>query len=206
MDNTKQVIIEQALTLFADQGYAGVSMRDIAGAVGIKAASLYNHFKSKEDIFNSIIDEMSNRYLERAVQAQIPQGDTNAVVKGFMQVDDAMLTAMAKDVFLYFLSDNFAARFRRLLTMEQYRSARANEAYRAFFIENALNFQSSLFAQMMAGGAFINCDPAVMAMQFYAPIFLLLNQYDRRPDLEDEAVAMLGKLVRQFSKSFSKKT
>ena len=37
-----------------------------------------------------------------------------------------------------------------------------------------------------------------------SPLFLLLNQYDRRPELEDEAVAMLGKLVRQFARNFGK--
>jgi len=205
LENTKQIIIEKALILFADRGYEGISMRDIASAVGIKAASLYNHFKSKEEIFNSIIDEMSRRYQERAVQAQMPQGDMDAVVVGFMQVDDEMLTAMARDVFLYFLRDDFAARFRRLLTMEQYRSTKAREVYQMFFIDGALNFQQNLFEQMMSGGAFIHGDPAVMALHFYAPIFLLLEKYDLQPEREAEALEMLGKLVRQFSVNYGNK-
>lgn len=68
MENTKENIMYQALTLFSDRGYEGVTMRDIASAVGIKAASLYNHFKSKEDIFNIIIDEMSKRYEEAVLK------------------------------------------------------------------------------------------------------------------------------------------
>jgi len=205
MENTRSAIIEHALTLFSERGYEGVSMRDIARAVGIKAASLYNHFVSKEAIFNSIIDEMALRYQERAEKALVPQGEMTLVVRDFMRVDDAMLTDMARELFLYFLRDDFAARFRRLLTMEQYRSARAGDAYRRFFIDSALDFQKSLFENMMALGAFIPCDPAVMAMHFYAPVFLLLNQYDHKMGHEDEALDMLAKLVRQFALVYSRK-
>ena len=77
--NTKKAVIYHALALFSDRGYDGVSMRDIASAVGIKAASLYNHFKSKEDIFMSIIDEMSKRYKEAITTIQLPHGEINEV-------------------------------------------------------------------------------------------------------------------------------
>ena len=51
---TKKRIIIESLRLFASKGYDGVSMREIAAAVGIKGASIYNHFKGKEDIFLAI--------------------------------------------------------------------------------------------------------------------------------------------------------
>ena len=44
-------IKHEAYILFAESGYAGTSMRDIANKVGIKAASIYSHYKSKEDLF-----------------------------------------------------------------------------------------------------------------------------------------------------------
>ncbi len=97
-----------SIDFVSERGYEGVSMRDIARAVGIKAASLYNHFASKEAIFNSIIDEMALRYQERAEKALVPQGEMDAVVRDFMHVDDIMLTAMARELFLYFLRDDFA--------------------------------------------------------------------------------------------------
>jgi AcrR family transcriptional regulator len=53
------MIIVEALDLFSERGYEGVSMRDIAAKVGIKASSLYNHFSSKADLFDSIVQEMS---------------------------------------------------------------------------------------------------------------------------------------------------
>lgn len=48
---TRQRICAVAASLFADRGFAGVSMRDIADGVGIKAASLYNHFDDKEQLY-----------------------------------------------------------------------------------------------------------------------------------------------------------
>ena len=58
---TRERIIEEALTLFAENGYDGTGVERIAERVGIKAPSLYKHFKGKEDILNAIIDEAEAR-------------------------------------------------------------------------------------------------------------------------------------------------
>lgn len=205
MENTKEVIIYQALSLFSDRGYEGVTMRDIASGVGIKASSLYNHFKNKEDIFNSIIEEMSRRYEEMIKKMQIPHGEIDAVVEQYMQVSYEALNEIAKNMFLYFLKDEFASKFRRMLTIEQFRSTLAGNVYQNFFIDGAISFENELFANMMKKGAFIQCDPCVMALHFYSPIFLLLSKYDRQPHKEHEAIETLGKLVKQFSDIYAKK-
>ena len=49
-DGTRERIMETALEMFSQKGYAAVSMRDISGVVGIRASSLYYHFKSNESI------------------------------------------------------------------------------------------------------------------------------------------------------------
>lgn len=205
MENTKEIIINKALTLFSDNGYEGVSMRDIAGSVGIKASSIYNHFKSKEDIFNSIIEEMSKRYEEMVLKMQVPHGEIDVVVEQYIQVSYEALNEIAKDIFLYFLKDDFASKFRRMLTIEQSRSTLAGSIFQKFFIDGAIDFENSLFCNMMKKGAFTQCDPYIMALHFYSPIFLLLSKYDRQPDKEDEAVEILGKHVKQFSDIYVKK-
>ena len=53
---TKEKIVNAAISLFSDKGYSKVSVRDIATAVGIKPASLYSHFASKEEILHSLYD------------------------------------------------------------------------------------------------------------------------------------------------------
>ena len=52
----------EAYILFAEKGYAGTSMRDIANKVGIKAASIYSHYKSKEDLFIDLFKDCISEY------------------------------------------------------------------------------------------------------------------------------------------------
>ena len=54
--NTKDIILFESLKLFADKGYDGVTVRDIAAEVGIKQSSLYKHYKSKQEIFDTLVD------------------------------------------------------------------------------------------------------------------------------------------------------
>lgn len=199
VENTKALIIYQALSSFSDRGYEGVSMRDIASAVGIKAASIYNHFKSKEDIFHSIFGEMTKRYAQMAVQMQVPQGEMDTVAEKYMEVTEETLVMLSKKMFLYFLKDDFASKFRRMLTIEQFRSTQASEAFQSFFVDGVINYQQTLFDNIIKKGGFMECDPYVMALHFYSPIFLLLSKYDRMPYKEDEALDVLEKHVRQFS-------
>ena len=72
---TKEKITEEALTLFAERGYKGTSVKNIADAVGIKDASLYNHFKSKQEIFNSIVELISKHISDLSETLGIPQYD-----------------------------------------------------------------------------------------------------------------------------------
>ncbi|MDD4752631.1 MAG: TetR/AcrR family transcriptional regulator [Desulfitobacteriaceae bacterium] len=185
--------------MFSDTGYEGVSMRDIACAVGIKAASLYNHFKSKKDIFMNIIDEVSKRYKATIIKIQLPHGETNEVVDKYMHLSEESLIAIAKDMFLYFLKDDFAAKFRRMLTIEQFRSLQARDVFQSIFINGPINFENILFKNMIEQNGFIKCDPHIMAIHFYSPIFLLLSKYDHLPDKEEEAINILENHIKQFS-------
>lgn len=61
-EDTKQRILNKALELFAAKGYDSVSVGEIAGAVGIKAPSLYNHFPGKQAIFDAIVESTAAQY------------------------------------------------------------------------------------------------------------------------------------------------
>lgn len=60
--STKQKILHTAISLFSQKGYSGVSVRDITGKVGIKESSLYNHFKSKEEILTTIFERFRSEF------------------------------------------------------------------------------------------------------------------------------------------------
>ena len=69
--DTKKKILDVALTLFSEKGYGNVYVGQIAEGVGIKAPSLYKHYKSKQDIFDAILDEMRERYNKKAADLNI---------------------------------------------------------------------------------------------------------------------------------------
>ena len=59
----KEQIIKIAQNMFREKGYAGTSMRDLANAVGIEAASLYNHIKSKSELLHELVFNVANRFM-----------------------------------------------------------------------------------------------------------------------------------------------
>ncbi|MUU78883.1 TetR/AcrR family transcriptional regulator [Winogradskyella endarachnes] len=69
-ETRKEEIIRVAAKLFKQKGYSAVTMRDIAKAMGIKAASLYNHINSKQDILNEIIISLAEAFTQEMKQIQ----------------------------------------------------------------------------------------------------------------------------------------
>jgi AcrR family transcriptional regulator len=73
----KELILRKAAAMFREKGFAATSMRDLAESVGIEAASLYNHIRSKNEILEAICFDVANRFntnmeiLETSQQASI---------------------------------------------------------------------------------------------------------------------------------------
>lgn len=75
MNNRKQEIKEIAQVMFKEKGYPATSMRDLATALNIKAASLYNHIKSKEEILNDICFDIARQFMtaiKRVSKQELP--------------------------------------------------------------------------------------------------------------------------------------
>ena len=61
----RELILAEAAKLFKDRGYSGTSMRDLAGQVGMEAASMYNHIKSKDELLDTICFRISDTYISQ---------------------------------------------------------------------------------------------------------------------------------------------
>lgn len=201
--NTKEKILDAALDLFSVKGYDGVSVKEIAGAVGIKDSSLYKHFNSKQQIFDMLMDEMDSKFEETVNLYNIPSGEArdNAIKYGENNVE--WLQNIVTIVFEFFFSDQYASKFRKLLMMEQYSNNKAADTFREFFLVAPLEFQEDLFREMGELGYLKNENPRVMALEFYAPLFMLLMEYDSRPEKKEDALKMLMAHVEQFTKLYA---
>jgi AcrR family transcriptional regulator len=69
----KEVIVSKAATLFREKGFKAASMRDLAEAVGVEAASLYNHIKSKTEILHELCFSVANRFLHKIDEVEAEQ-------------------------------------------------------------------------------------------------------------------------------------
>jgi AcrR family transcriptional regulator len=90
--NKKQIIYEAAARLFRDKGYSATSMRDLAGAVNLKASSLYNHIKSKEEILQGICFENARRFLVGMKEVEAMPGSTPEKVRALIHLHISIAT------------------------------------------------------------------------------------------------------------------
>lgn len=203
--NTKERIVDEALTLFSVQGFKGTTVKNIADAVGIKDSSIYKHFKSKQEILDAIVDQMKGRMEELSGTLGIPQDiDEDSVMTAYKDLSLQELQEISRKAFLFYLKDEFMSRFWRLSQMEQYQNREIYNIYRSIFFEQSIKYQTELFAEMIRQGAFREADPEVVAVNFYAPIYFLLSKYQEESDVE-EALRMLDKQIEEFYHIYKKR-
>ena len=198
---TKERILDSALTLFAQKGYGDVYVGEIADAVGIKAPSLYKHFKNKQEIFDALIATMSERYATQAASFGLDGNDAGTDAAVYENISEDMLVQTGTALFAYFLHDGYMARFRKVLTLEQFNNPELSKLYTRQFYEDPIEYQAQLFAMLIKGKKLKGSDPKLMALQFYSPIYLLLTVCDRDPAYEKEAMKILEKHIRDFNQS-----
>lgn len=197
--STKQKILQAALTLFAEKGYSAVYVGDIAAAVGIKAPSLYKHYKSKQDIFNAILDEMKASYNKQTAALKMNGSDAGSDADIFACVTEDELVQMGLGLFQYFLHDDYICKFRKMLTIEQFRDPALSLLYSKQYVDEPLAYQSAIFKLLNAKKFFKQADSDIMALHFYTPIYVMLTVCDRQPEREREATELIKRHIRQFN-------
>ena len=202
---TKQRILMEALNLFSVYGYEPVTVAEIAKAVGIKAPSLYKHYKSKRDIFDAILDEMKASYDRQAESMQMDGRNAEKDQSLYTGIGEDKVIEMAVDLFLYFLHDENERKFRKMLTIEQYNNKGLADVYTKQYVDFPLAYQSAVFALMVSAGVTIPENPQIMALQYYAPVYLYIRLCDCHPEKEAEAIQILRQHFRQFIRIYHKK-
>lgn len=195
--DTREKILDEALKLFSQHGYDAVSIRQIAGAVGIKESSLYYHFKNKQAIFDTLVDfcfQKAEAYFRRKA-LPFDERDDLSIYSG---IGLTALTGLIFDTFRYFFDDPYNVMFRRLLLISQHDNQAARRMYRSLYRDYCVRFQSRVFAMLMETGEIRKEDPVAVAMEFYAVPFLLMHTCDNF----EEAKPALEEHVRQFVRNY----
>lgn len=184
MTDTKERILMTALHLFAKDGYEAVSVSAIAGELGITKGALYKHYRNKRDIFDSILQRMCQIDSERAKEYEMPQEKYDEDPKSYVNVSLENIKSYTVAQYQFWTQDAFASDFRKMLTLEQYRSEEMAQWYKNCLTEGPVAYMSDIFRQMTENGILKQADPEQLAVEFFAPLFLLITLSDGRNDRE----------------------
>ena len=187
--STKERILEEALTLFAEKGYDGTGVDLIAERVGIKGPSLYKHFKSKEEILNTLIDEAEVRYEEYF-------GSENNIGNIPQSKEEFIRTTMEKITFTMF--DPLITKIRKLIVQEQFRNERLGEIASRHQMDGVYALHGMVIGKMMKTGLFKKDDPAMLAVELTGPAVVMIAKADRQPEYKKEMLESIEKHVRHF--------
>ncbi|MEO1399300.1 MAG: TetR/AcrR family transcriptional regulator [Pseudomonadota bacterium] len=173
--NTKDELRRQAKRLFAQHGYEGVSMRDIAGAIGIRQSAIYNHFPSKQHLLVDLMVSHMERLLEAMRSSVGNDGSPQERLIAFARFHVTYHIDQPEDVFLAYM---------------ELRSLEKDGRAAVLPLRNA--YEKTLRDILNAGtrdGMFIVSDSAVVARALLAMLTGVTVWYREPGRLDRETVA-----------------
>ena len=195
MSNRKEEILIVALHLFARDGYEAVSVSQIAGELDMTKGALYRHYKSKRDIFDSIVKRMEQQDSEQARENEVPEESIEKTPEEYQNVSFDDFVEYSKSMFEYWTEDDFASSFRKMLTIEQFRSEEMQKLYQQYLVSGPAGYVKDLFKNMEIK------NPEEEAVKFYANMFFYYNVYDGAADkakAKCQFEQMLDKIVEEM--------
>ena len=195
MGNRKEEILIVALHLFARDGYEAVSVSQIAGELDMTKGALYRHYKSKIDIFDRIVKRMEQQDSEQARENEVPEESIEKTPEEYQNISFDDFVEYSKSMFEYWTEDDFASSFRKMLTIEQFRSEGMQKLYQQYLVSGPAGYVKDLFKNMKIK------DPEENAVKFYANMFFYYNVYDGAADkakAKCQFEQMLDKIVEEM--------
>ena len=191
--DTRERILETALQMFSQNGYAGTNVRELTAALGLVKSSMYKHFESKEAIWNTLLDQMIAYYDERfgSPEHLPPVPDS---LEGLVQMTMGMVD--------FTIHDDKIVMTRKVLAIEQFRDERARGLATKHFLTGLTDMFTHVFAGMMDKGLLRRDDPSMLAFAYTAPISALIHLCDREPEKTAEAIARVEAFSRHFVKVY----
>ena len=197
MGNRKEEILIVALHLFARDGYEAVSVSQIAGELDMTKGALYRHYKSKRDIFDCIVQRMKQQDGEQASDYDMPEDEKESMPEEYEDVSLDDFVEYSKSMFEYWTEDDFASSFRKMLTIEQFRSEEMQNLYQQYLVSGPAEYVKDLFKNMKMN------HPEENAVKFYANMFFYYSLYDGAANkmiAKSQFEQMLDRIVEEMKK------
>lgn len=198
MKNTKQEILNVSLDLFSIYGFEATSMSKIANTIGIRKASLYSHFESKQAILNEIIDEILEYYDKKSIFV-----NTDWNTEDIPESVDEMIKKIQGQI-RFILHDPYISKARKMLVIEQFNNPKLSKLQTKQNYIDVLNYFTEFIQLLIQKDILIEEDATIMASQFCLPITVWINLCDREPERENEVMERIQKHIEQFFKVYKK--
>lgn len=191
--DTKERILGVALELFAQSGYLGTSMSDIANRLGITKGALYKHYTGKQEILDSIVERMNQMDYDRAEAYEMPETQPDGSAEAYLHTPIEKIRTYSMAQFDHWTKAPFASNFRKMLTLEQYCDPKLGQLYHDYLATGPTEYMAAIFRKLT------DSDEAAMqlALEFYGPMFLLYSVYDGASD-KDRIAPMLSAHIDRF--------
>lgn len=197
MADTKENILHTALRLFARNGYEATSVGDIAGALAMTKGALYKHYRNKQDIFDSIVERLGQMDREQARTHGTPEETFDQAPQTFAGTSIEQMVNFMEGQFRFLTENEFVSHARNMLTLEQYRNPAMAELYQKWLVSGPVDYMEDLIREMMRRGIWKPGDPKILALELYAPFYLLLSMADAGAD-KTKPIHLLMAHVRRF--------
>ena len=188
-NDTKEKILAAALEMFSKNGYTGTNIRELSASLGLVKSGVYKHYESKEAIWNALLDEMIAYYGEHFGSPEhlppVPDSPEGLVTMTMQMVN---ITVHDEKIIMT----------RKVLTLEQFRDARARELATKHFLTGLTDIFTRIFTGMMDKGLLRKDDPKMLAFAYTAPISALIHLCDREPEKTEDALKQIEEFSRHF--------
>ena len=164
---TKEKILKTSLKLFSAKGFKATTVRDIAGAMGVKQSALYNHFKNKDEILETLISNLTSS----AIVTLFDGKDTTELSKQ----GKSLLSSLGTTFKLISFDGQNEALY-KLLMQEIFRNERIRAIYNEHFYQENVKKLSGIFFTMMQNEQIRSSDPLLLANEFFSPLFFYQMQ------------------------------
>ena len=157
--------------------------------------ALYRHYKSKRDIFDCIVQRMEQQDGEQAAEYDMPQEGKEKMPEKYQTVSLDDFVEYSKSMFEYWTEDDFASSFRKMLTIEQFRSEEMQKLYQQYLVSGPASYVKDFFESI----GIVNVKDK--AARFYAVMYFYYSIYDGATDKEKvkvEFVSVIKSLVQEL--------
>ena len=185
----KQIIMDAALDLFSEKGYAAVGVDEIGAAAGVKGPAIYHYFKGKEAILNELLNKYEEYYGLRF-------GNRNDHIHIPETLDEFIKVSLERLDFT--IHNQQIQKFRKLITIEQFRNDTFKKLATEHFLLNTIDLNKIILIELIKKGQVKDYDPDLIAFEFTAPVTSLVALIDREPDKEEMVMNIIRNHMEHF--------